>query len=344
MNFDISTLTAAESFWDSVGVWLAIAVAVGVALEAVTEFDKLARWLRLDTQERFALKHTIAKAGLLLLILALSFEVVAAIKTHNISEQIIAGLNGEIRDNQQREQELITETKALRDENNELQTALSKQEGTLQSLTSRSDKFETTANTLKRRMETSLTTLEKAKNDVLANASKAGAALDVVKKAQTELIAAVTTINELQQQVHDLTTDRTIDVRRVAGKLKSFAKVPFVLEVSDDVDALDLSGQIGTALEQAGWEWKENKASDNSLEFGKQLRNKPRMRIATGRGVMIQLATVDVDTLGSAAGKLIDALKDENLKNVSGYGLDDEEMKNGKKIYGVIHIFVGTKN
>jgi hypothetical protein len=54
--------------------------------------------------------------------------------------------------------------------------------------------------------------LDRARDDALASAAKAEVSLQAVTKAQSELTAAVTTINDLQQQVHDLTTDRTIDV------------------------------------------------------------------------------------------------------------------------------------
>ena len=131
MNFDISALTSAESYWDSVSVWLSVAVALGVTLEAVTEFDKLAGWLRLDTQERFALRHGIAKGGLLLLIAALGFEVVAAIRTHEIAQKIISGLNQEVQATQRREQDLIDATTSLRAENEALRGSVSKQEGSL---------------------------------------------------------------------------------------------------------------------------------------------------------------------------------------------------------------------
>jgi hypothetical protein len=79
------------------------------------------------------------------------------------------------------------------------------------------------------------------------------------------------------------------------------------------------------------------------LEFVKKWPDKPAMRVQAGRGVMIQEATVDLNDLGAAGTQLIDALRNENLKNVIGTQLDDDQMKSGKKIYGVIHILVGTK-
>lgn len=185
--------------------------------------------------------------------------------------------------------------------------------------------------------------LDKARDDALASATKAETSLRVVQKAQSDLTAAVATINGLQEQLHELTTDRTIDVNRVAEQLKSFGKLPFAITVSDDVDAILLAVQIGTALEQAGWDWKENKASDNSFEIVKRWHDKPNMRIQSGRGVVVQVASVDLTTLGKAGTQLIEVLRDENLKNVEGIQFDDDRMKTFKRIYGVLHILVGTK-
>jgi hypothetical protein len=113
MSFDIASLTARESWWDTAGVWLSLAVALGVAMESVTTFDSLANWLRLNTLERYGLRHGISKVGFLILTVALALEVDAAIQSHDISEQIIAGLNDEIQVTQRREQELITQSNAI---------------------------------------------------------------------------------------------------------------------------------------------------------------------------------------------------------------------------------------
>lgn len=94
MTFDISALSAQELFWDTVGVWLAILVALGVIMESVVDFKILAKLRTLD--RRGELKGKTAKLGLLILIVALVGEVVAAVKSHDVGEEIIHGLNTEI--------------------------------------------------------------------------------------------------------------------------------------------------------------------------------------------------------------------------------------------------------
>jgi hypothetical protein len=189
---------------------------------------------------------------------------------------------------------------------------------------------------------------QKARSDAIiaalnAKQKEVAATIEAAKKDEATLAASANTITELRQQLHDLTTDRSIDINRVSAEVKPLGKVPFALTVSDDVDAMLLAGQIATALEKAGWDWKENKPSDNSLEFVKKWPDKPAMRVQPGRGVVIVLAVVDLNNLGAAGTKLIDALKHGGLKDVSGLQLDDDQMKQAKRLYGVIHVFVGSK-
>jgi hypothetical protein len=89
----VSGLLTRESHWDTASVWLAGFVLLGVACEAVTEFNQLGEWLRLNTLDRqHGLRQAIAKGGLLILISALALEVVAAYKTRSISQNITAHL------------------------------------------------------------------------------------------------------------------------------------------------------------------------------------------------------------------------------------------------------------
>jgi hypothetical protein len=259
MSFDIAALTASQSWWDEAGVWLSGAVALGVAMESVTTFDSLANWLRLNTLERYGLRHGISKAGFLILTAALALEVDAAIQSHDISEQIIAGLNTEIADTQKREQHLIDQS------------------------------------------------------------------------------------DDLEKTLKYLTTDRTISVPRVADKLKVFGKVPFVMTLTDDRETIELCGQISSALILAGWDWKQNKTSDNSFEQGRSFPGKPFMRMQAGRGVSINIAISDATKLGVSARALKDALVAEQLRNVEEQDLSTSMMDDGKKIYGVVHISVGTR-
>jgi hypothetical protein len=93
MGTDLKDLITRENFWDLVAIWLAAAVALGVAVEAICESDTVVKWLGSDTDKKGKIRHRIAKCGLLLLVLALSFEVVVGIMTHRISEQIWVDFN-----------------------------------------------------------------------------------------------------------------------------------------------------------------------------------------------------------------------------------------------------------
>lgn len=259
MSFDISSLTANELLWDEVGVCLAAFVALGVALEAIDDIEKLADWLKLNTLEGSRRRKKIARLGLAILVVALAFEVGAAMKSHDISQQIIAGLSGEITETQSREQHLIDQS------------------------------------------------------------------------------------NELTRTVKYLTTDRAISVQRVANKLGGFGKIPFVLAVSDDREAIQLAGQIADALVGAGWDWKDNKRSDNAFEQGRSFPSKPFMRVQPARGIAVNIAIADGTRLSVAARALADALMTEQLRDVEEQDLDGSMMEAGKKIYGVVHITVGTR-
>lgn len=259
MNFDIASLSASESRWDRAGIWLAAFVALGVAMEAIDEFDKLAELAKLTTLEGSLYRKKIAHSGLLILIVSLAFEVVAAIESHDISQQIITGLNSEIRETQNREQQLTNQS------------------------------------------------------------------------------------NTLAAELKYRTTDRTISIEQMVEKLRPFGDVPFAITVSDDPDALQLAGKISEALERAGWVWKENKTSDNSLEFIKRFGNKPAMRIAPAHGIIVNVPTLDGTNLGLAGDALADALKGENLRGVDDQQLSADMMTAEKKIYGVVHLTVGLK-
>lgn len=102
---------AAASFWDAVSVALTVAVFFGVAGESVADFETLARWTRLDTRPK--LRKAIAKASLLVLIVALALEVVAAIGSHNANERVIGLLNKELSDTIERSIELTKLTQSL---------------------------------------------------------------------------------------------------------------------------------------------------------------------------------------------------------------------------------------
>jgi hypothetical protein len=193
-------------------------------------------------------------------------------------------------------------------------------------------------------LDASVATLARANDMAVSSRKSVETALAATRSSQQALDDATRMIQDTERQVHDLTTPRVIDIGRVGGSLKKFGKVPFVIGLSDDHDAASLAAQIGAALEKAGWEWRENKRSDNALEFGKNFAGKPFMRVKTLQGIDIQVADVDLKELEGAAIALVTALKAEQLKDVSGSHMDDQYMKDQTNISGVIHVQVGTRD
>jgi hypothetical protein len=171
------------------------------------------------------------------------------------------------------------------------------------------------------------------------------AIIGAAKKDEVELSAAANTITELRQQLRELTADRTIDVNRIAEKLKGFAKTAFVLAVSDDRDASLLCVQIASALEQAGWIWQENKGSGGARELVKPacIQGKPNMRGYIGRGVRIDVADRDIETFRAAQVTLSNALIDERLNYVELRHSSDDVMNLNRNMYGVITIDIGLR-
>ncbi|MGO8855592.1 MAG: hypothetical protein ACLQO1_07755 [Steroidobacteraceae bacterium] len=348
MSFDIASLTARESFWDTTGVWLAIAVAVGVAMEAVTEFDILAEWLRLDTQETYAIRHGIAKAGLLILIVALAFEVVAAIKTHQINGDIINGLNTEIGQTQTRERELINETNDLRESGKALEKGFSTQEQSLGLLGARTAEFEKTAKTLTDRTNDSLrilkedeANLEKARSDVLVSAAKVETVLAAARSKEVDLTSSLRTISDLQQRLHELTTDRMLSFpqrSRIIEKVKNFGTVSFDISVTRDTDSPPFGRQIGLLLREANWDWQPRATLDSLVYPGI-----PALGGAVLKGLQIEVCQEDSasQTIVQPVNALIAALASEGYAVATFIITDDETKKSF--MCGRVHFIVGSK-
>jgi hypothetical protein len=348
MSFDISPLTASEALWDLVSVWLSIAVAIGVSLEAVTEFATLAGWLHLDTQERFALRHGIAKAGLLLLITALAFEVVSAIRTHEINQLIISGLNGEISDTQDREQALIRETTALRVDNAKLKSSISEQEGTLRSLGERTDEFEKTANTLRSRTAASLTrlkkyeiTLESAQRAASASSGKAANAAATARQTAAAMATALDAEKAMQIQMRELITPRVLppeQIETLKTTLKQYVSTPFDFVVADDQDAKTLLMQVGTMLLDSGWIWKP---APTLSGFTINFDNGYHAAEASTDGLHIEIAESQRSQLGSPAVDLLRCLLSAGIRANLAYVPDEKvNVAFDKK---VLHVIIGKR-
>src|SRR5262245_66542272 len=87
---DLSVLKQSLASWSLLEVSAAAVIFAGVVLVALTQFESLGRWLRL---ERFPRGHTVVGGlGTLLVILGLAGEIVAATKARVIGDRIQAGL------------------------------------------------------------------------------------------------------------------------------------------------------------------------------------------------------------------------------------------------------------
>lgn len=322
----MSSLTRAETFWDVVSVWLSIAVAIGVAMEAVTEFDKLASLLRLETQARYKLRHDIAKAGLLILILALAFEVVAAIRTHAINAQIIFDLNSQITATQKREQTLIDQTTVLQAKNDELQHAVSKQEGTLNSLAQRTDSFDKRATALSARIATTIARLnteenglEAAHQEALASSSKAASAAAIATKAAGDMNTTLTAERAMQESMRELITPRVLTPEQLAAlkeRTRAYRNTSFDFTVTDDIDARNLMLQLGTVLLDSGWVWKP---APKLPGFTENLSNGYTAAEYATDGISIEFAESQRSQFEQPALAIVNGLSDARIKAAARY-------------------------
>lgn len=344
---DFSALTAAASFWDTVSVWLAAFVALGVAAEA-TEFDNLASWLRLDTQEKFKLRKDIAKVGLLVLIIALSLEVVTAIRTHSINADIIKGLNGEIGITQQREQDLINETRDLREKNDKLSRTVSNQDTTLKSLNDRADAFDHSAVALRTRFDASLAALkrdeanlERAQSDAAESSGKAAKAAELARKTASDMTSTLDAERAMQEGMRELITPRVLtpeQIETLKEQLKVFPKIPFDMSVADDKDAKDFVTQLAKLLPDAGWIWKP--AASMGSQFAMNW-DRPDVPILTLQGIRLEISESARPALEKAAVALINGLAAANIKVLPSVIADENFRKDVDK--NTVHLFIGKR-
>ena len=162
------------------------------------------------------------------------------------------------------------------------------------------------------------------------------------KKDAENMRIALNEVQQLREKIHNLTTDRVISVSRVTGKLKLFAKTPFIFAVSQDNETVKLLTQIANALETAGWDWKPWESSNDALHMGGNFTGKPFVLQQSIEGISIQVAKADLKILKKPAESLVSALKEE-LKNISFREISNDDMKSETKIYGVIHIYIGSR-
>lgn len=262
MTFNFSALSAQESFWDSVGVWLAILVALGVIMESVVDFKILARLTTLDRRED--LKHRTAKLGLLILIVALVGEVIAAVKSHDVGEEIIYGLNKEISQGQDREAKLVELTNKLGQSNRSLREELAEQDSLLRSLQSRSAEFEKLALAQKARDDAALgllkseqAKLEIAQKDASASSIKAEKAAKIADATASDMEKTLHAEEEMREKMRDLITPRSLTNEQLANisrTLKRHTGTSIdILQIGENPEIEGLRTQIERALLAAGW-------------------------------------------------------------------------------------------
>lgn len=338
---DVAELMTRGSRWDTVGVWLALAVALGVACEAVTEFDTLARWLRLHSPERQKLRHGIAKGGLLVLILALSFEVVAAIRTHNISQTITAALSQQVKENQSREQQLIAATVELR-----AKGVL--QEGTLQSLGKRADAFETMANAQREQYDRALkmlaqdeAKLDKAQIAATASAAKAAKAAQLADKTAGDMQSTLDSERAIEGKMRAIVTPRQltyVQVLELTKVLKQYAGTRFDLSAYPISDSLNLARQIGLMLRTAGWDW----ISLNTLQ-SLGFKDLPRIGAFYEDGLMLEACKSNVDRLEPVSEGFHQAFASIAGLSFTGRAYDDADASQRQMPCEILHIEIGSK-
>jgi hypothetical protein len=349
MSFDIASLTAKESLWDTTGVWLAFAVAIGVAMESVAEFEALAEICRLNTLRGSTVRKRIAKAGLLILIVALAFEVVAAIQSHDVSEKIIAGLNAEIAATQEREQQLITRATAL-------ERALSEQGPSLNSLRDRSSEFETAVKEQKARDDAALAllkadqrNLERARSALEASAVKAASAAELANKTAAEMTATLDAEKAMRQRMEEIAIPWQIDDEHfdaLVTALTPFAGTQIEFGLSRDPNSSDILVRIADALLKAHWTLKPWSGSG----FGLQENGRPDIPTigdVTIRGVRISVLDSDRTSLEAAVVALANGLVTSGIRP-SLEALPAKSAADGKPDPswvkpGIIRMIVGVK-
>jgi hypothetical protein len=171
---------------------------------------------------------------------------------------------------------------------------------------------------------------------------------DAIKAAQetkndlTEINGLLVREREIHNKIVALNTPRTLSKEQqklISEKLKIFGKIPFDITLNDDHEAIDLTLQITSALEGAGWDWNP---WSNFIEV-RFFKGKPAMLAKSGLGIVIQVADSDLVTLQKPIEALADVLQESGLKNISKFQVSKEDVKFLKYKAGVIHIQIGAK-
>lgn len=297
MAFDFQSLTERASFWETTSIWLAGAVAVGVIMESVVDF-KILEWIAPNWLKRQPhRKEKIARLGLGVLIIALVFEVVTAIVSHEISAQIITGLDSEIMQTQERELALIKLTGDLGTAGHALEGKFVAQEGTLKDLLTRSADFERSARDLRERLNAGIARLKvdeialtKAKSDAIESSGKAAYAAAIASKTATDMNLTLESEKAMAGAMRALVIPRVLSKEQsdsIVAAIKAFPGTPYDMYVTDDPDARSIMLQIGTLLSEAGWYWRPAFSKGAYMLL---IPNRPLIGIVSLTGISIGFA------------------------------------------------------
>jgi hypothetical protein len=343
----IVSLTYAVSFWDSLSVVLAVAVFLGVAGESVADFETLARWTRLNTRPR--LRTGIAKASLLVLIAALAFEVVAAVGSRRANEHVIGALNRELDTTIRHSTALTALTRELGLSNVSIKRKLGEQQSLIADMEKQSNAFVRAIRAQQSRDDAVLVDLQReesqlraAKDDALASAGIAASAATTANKAAADMSATLDAERSMRDQMNALVTPRRLTVaqaERIIDALKIYPNTPFDICVANDPDSFDLSSQIVTVLEQAGWAWRPAPSIGSLV---RTLPDKPTMCILTIQGLRIEVAEEKRSSLGQPMAALADGLIAAGIRVGSSF-VPNGGMAKSKFDQTSLHIFVGSK-
>lgn len=337
---NVTHLMARESHWDTASVWLAVAVAVGVACEAVTEFDGFAEWLQLDTLERHALRKDIAKGGLLILIVALTLEVVAAIATHRISQNITADLTQQIAVDQDRENALIDTTDALRH-----QGVI--QAGALSTLTGRANQFQAAADAQRARIDHAMTIfneserrLNRAQTDATASAAKAASASALADSTAAQMKNTLADEQQFDREMRKQLTHRVLtedQIFTISNDLRTYSGAAYDVSTAQDPDSVNLAWQLAQMLADAGWDWRTT-----SGFLGLSKGTLPKIGQYFGEGLHLAVCKSDVTAFEPIAGALQASLMRAGL-SMTGENIDDKQAPTQGITCKILHIQIGAR-
>jgi hypothetical protein len=360
MSLDISSLTWWASLWDAVSVVSAGFVLLGVVGESVADFEKLARWTGLA--KRGTLRIAVSKAGLLVLIAALAIEVVAAIGSHNINEEIIATLNGALDQTIRHDIELTKLTGSLGLSNTALQlrvkdedNLLTKTTDQLTSLASRSDRIEVAVAAQKARDDKALASLQTEESQLVDaqkragdDATRAADAAKVADKALADMNKTLADVQAMRERLQQILTPRKIDDNHFAhlvSVLKQFPNTPVELALERTPEAADLLVRIADALTAAGWKIVPWSGRGFPLTVNSR-PNLPTVGEYTGRAVSVAVAVADREKLSGPVLALVEALVGAGVGAFPAAIAD--KLPDGKPnpqgvANGVVHVGVGEK-